>query len=136
MTKFYVALKAIVVKNNELLAIKRSDAEEVYTNLWDIPGGRMNFGEDPQYCLKREVKEETGIDIDIVRPYNVWSFKPDERSQVVGITFECIYRRGDVTLSHEHSEYKWIDPDEFQHLDADDNLKKEIAKYSEERKSR
>ena len=133
MQEMKIALKAIVLKGDKILALKRSSEEEVYTGLWDIPGGRMKFGEDPYGSLKREVEEEVGIGIEIVRPYNVWSFKADSYTQVVGITFECLYKGGEVKLSKEHTEYKWLNPSEFHRLKADKNLINEIARYSKER---
>lgn len=51
MSAFKVAFKAIIRKDNKILAIKRSTKEEVFEKLWDIPGGRMNFGEMPKEAL-------------------------------------------------------------------------------------
>lgn len=130
MGQFFVALKGIIVKDNRILVLKRSSREEVYVNLWDIPGGRMHFGEAPHSSLKREILEETGLAVEIKHPFKIWSFHADESTQIVGITLICRYIEGEVTLSHEHTEYRWILPQEFERLDADKNLKKEVAEFA------
>lgn len=130
MPAFRVAFKAIIRKNNKILVIKRSAKEDVFENLWDIPGGRMNFGESPHEALIREIYEETGIKVNISTPFTVWSFMASEDLQVIGITMLANYVSGDVQLSEEHTEYKWIEPLEFEKLNANSSLKKEIAQYA------
>ena len=71
MSAFKVAFKAIIRKDNKILAIKRSTKEEVFEKLWDIPGGRMNFGEMPKEALIREIHEETGLEVNILNPFTV-----------------------------------------------------------------
>jgi 8-oxo-dGTP diphosphatase len=58
--KLYPALKAIVERDGKFLLLKRSEAEDVRKGEWDIPGGAIEFGEDPIEALRREVKEECG----------------------------------------------------------------------------
>ena len=99
MPAFRVAFKAIIRKNNKILVIKRSAKEDVFENLWDIPGGRMNFGESPHEALIREIYEETGIKVNISTPFTVWSFMASEDLQVIGITMLADYVSGDVQLS-------------------------------------
>lgn len=130
MSAFKVAFKAIIRKDNKILVIKRSAKEEVFEKLWDIPGGRMNFGEMPKDALIREIHEETGLEVNILNPFTVWSFMASEDLQVIGITMLADYVSGEVKLSEEHTEYKWIAPKEFEKLDTNSSLKKEIAKYA------
>ena len=125
-----VAFKAIIRKDDKILVIKRSAKEDVFEQLWDIPGGRMSFGEMPKEALTREIKEETGLTVNILNPFTVWSFMASEDTQVVGITMLADYVSGTVSLSEEHTEYKWIYPEEFEQLDAHKNLKKEILLYA------
>ena len=55
--KFPVSIKAIIIDDNKVLCLKNE------RNEWDLPGGKINFNEDIEQCLKREVKEETNLDI-------------------------------------------------------------------------
>ena len=130
MGAFKVAFKAIIKKDDKILVLKRSSKEDVFEQLWDIPGGRMVFGEMPIDALIREIKEETGLDVKISSPFTVWSFFASDDLQVIGITMLAEYVAGAVKLSEEHTEYRWINPEEFAQLDAHKNLKKEIALYA------
>lgn len=57
------SVTAIIIKNNKLLLGKRN--VEPGKNKWDVPGGFLNDGEHPEAGLKREMKEELGVDIKI-----------------------------------------------------------------------
>lgn len=135
MAEFKVALKAIINKDGKILVLKRSCEEDVYAELWDIPGGKIEYGEKIIDGIKREVFEETGLDVDVeFRPWSVWSFMtPAKERQTVGITLLAKYVGGNVKLSSEHTEYRWIDPAKFVDLPADLSLKAEIAKYAKQK---
>lgn len=128
MSSFRVALKAIIEKDGKFLALRRSAKEEIFENIWDIPGGRMEFGEQPIEALRREVKEETSLNIDIIKPISTWTFFLGE-TQVVGITYAAKYISGDVELSDEHKEFKWLTVEEFSKLNAHKGMIAEVEKY-------
>lgn len=49
---------------NDILLLLRDDKPEIrYPNMWDIPGGNVELGENPEECICREIKEEFGINI-------------------------------------------------------------------------
>ena len=58
---FRIAVKAFIVHNNKLLVVKRAKDEVQMPNIWELPGGRLNPGEDPFIGIIREVREETGL---------------------------------------------------------------------------
>ena len=96
MKKVYVAVKAVVLKDNRFLIIKRGTNEDVYAEQWDIPGGKVDFGENPTEALKREVMEETGIKVEIIKPLDVWTFfKDGGDTQVIGC---CLLTKNLKTL--------------------------------------
>lgn len=57
------AVSAIIIKDQKLLVLKRN--EEPHKGVLDLPGGYMNAGERPEETMRREVKEELGVDSDI-----------------------------------------------------------------------
>ena len=66
--KLPVSIKAIIVDDNKILCLKNE------RNEWDFPGGKINFNEDVEACLKREVKEEVNLDIknlNILKSFNL-----------------------------------------------------------------
>ena len=54
----------VLVVAGQLLLEKRGPEARVYANFWDVPGGHIEDGEDPDLALKREMREELGIEID------------------------------------------------------------------------
>ena len=76
---------------------------------WDIPGGRINMDERLHEALAREVTEETGMELASVDSLLAAQdiFVPEKDLHVVRLTYIGA-ADGDVTLSDEHSEYKWM----------------------------
>ena len=106
---FRVAVKAFIVNpNDELLIIKRRDNDVHKPGVWDIPGGRLELGENPFEGLKREAKEETGLDIEIMNPLRVHHFTRDDGQNITMLCFLCRPYSSEVKLSGEHTEYSWI----------------------------
>ena len=68
-----VLVGGLIFKNGKILLLKRTETKKFLPGYYDLPGGKVEPGEDPNHALIREVKEETGLDIEIVKPYNVWT---------------------------------------------------------------
>jgi len=56
-----LAVKAFIVHKNKLLIVKRAKDEVHMPEIWELPGGRLNPGEDPFIGIIREIREETGL---------------------------------------------------------------------------
>jgi len=92
---------------------------------WEIAGGRINLGSALVENLKREVMEEAGLEItddpkliaaqDIIRPYK----------HIVRLTYSG-FADGEVKLSDEHTEYKWLSREELMNLEPIDPILKEV----------
>lgn len=54
---------AIIMKNNKIFVTQRGYGE--FKDWWEFPGGKIEEGETPEECLKREIKEELKADINI-----------------------------------------------------------------------
>lgn len=63
MTK---SISGICIQNNKLLVVSKKGA-------WILPGGKLNLGEDDHDCLVREVREELGVEIEILFFYDSFS---------------------------------------------------------------
>ena len=132
--QYYLAVKGIIRRDDgKILVLKRSSKDDHKPGVWETVGGGMDREETPQEALTREIQEETGLAVKVGRPFNVFSFKKDTGEFKVGITFLCDYAGGEVVLSDEHSEYRWIDPAEFADLESVPSLHEEIAQYAASR---
>lgn len=116
--KFYVANKVFLVNTRgQILVVREGTGDDENTNVgkWDVPGGRMEPGESPIDALRREVKEEVGIEVAGTRPFHVRDWRPvikGEPSQIVGIYHVASVGDVEPRLSKEHDEFKWLSPTE------------------------
>jgi 8-oxo-dGTP diphosphatase len=96
-------------------------------NFWELPGGKVEFGEDPKEALKREFQEEVGLQISVDKPIHLFSYLSDNNNrQTVDITF-IITLEGentDIKLSPEHTEYAWVDKNEVGNYSMSDEMKR------------
>lgn len=111
-----VATKAVIENDaGEVLLLKRSRPYHGQTVLsWDVPGGRIDPGETLEEALRRELKEETTLDLTAMGPvFHLKDFIIEaEKIHVVRITFRA-QASGTVSLSHEHAEHRWVPRDEL-----------------------
>jgi 8-oxo-dGTP diphosphatase len=119
--------KSVIVKDGKILLIKRSSYDSYRAGEWDLPGGRLEKDEELFAGHKREVMEETGLAIDILRPIRMWTVdRPDGKH--AGLTFASKYISGSVVLSNEHTEHKWVEPKEIHMMDAAAWIKEEVTR--------
>lgn len=116
--KLFIATKAFIEHEGKLLILRESSVYEDGTHAgeFDLPGGRLHPGERFDDALRREVREETGLEIMIHEPIHVVEWRPvvrDESWQIVCVFFRATCRSGEVTLSSDHNELRWIDPEAF-----------------------
>jgi len=110
MKKYHrVCVTAHIRNGDKVLIALRSGDDDFLPGHWEQVGGSLDAGEDPVAGLKREVKEETGLSIEVVKPYYVYHYMDEAEDSVVEIAFVCeIVGSNEVSLSPEHEEYKWI----------------------------
>ena len=126
--KFFVAVKALLFDQDKFLLVKRSDKARGEHHHWELPGGRLEFGESQEEALARELLEETGLSAQIVCPLQTWRFFREEDTQIVGITFLCKTATNTVRLSEEHEAYAWITRDELKGYDLMPSVLADIRK--------
>jgi len=110
-------VQAMIRKNTgEYLAIKRAEAVEIGT--WEFPGGRVDPGEMIEKALEREIKEETGLKVDIER-FVGWGQGFGIKAEDGGVYdrfvmfFECKLIKGKLELDHETADHKWAGLEEI-----------------------
>lgn len=103
--------KVVIFNGNKVLLLRPSF--EKYgkdSQRWDLPGGKVHFGESLNESILREVKEETSTDLKSIHLFDadIEKFvRSDGKTRLGLIYFAEI--EGDVKLSHEHAEYEWAD---------------------------
>jgi len=99
---FRATAKAVIHVNGGVLLIRKPNG------MWDLPGGRMDAGEEPWQALAREVAEETGLELKIGDLVHAAVRDKAEPPNVLFLAYRCTTADSldNVALSHEHEEAK------------------------------
>lgn len=96
---FPVSVKGVCVRDRRVLML-RNEREE-----WELPGGKLEPGEDPMTCVAREIREGTGWNVRVGPILDAWQYRIREDVNVLIITYGCfVDSRSPVRLSHEHND--------------------------------
>ncbi len=130
---FHVAQKAEIKKNGKFLVIKRSTGTKQYPGAWDFPGGRLEWGENSENGLEREVLEETGLKVKSGRP--VFAYSEERKTKDIWVYYAVlpcrIEENTEIKLSHEHTEWAWKTREEIMGLEIEEFLKKYMEEVIE-----
>lgn len=136
-----VAITAIVVKEGKFLITKRSLKKKRFPGKWTVPGGKLetddyvNLPKDTEFywynvlekVLKREVKEEVGIEITNVEYVTSLATIHSDGSPSLVISCLADYVGGEVTLQEDEAdEFKWVDIEEAGNYDLIDGIYDEL----------
>lgn len=117
----------VVNESNEILLHRREDSP-----LWAIPGGKIKIDESVEQCLKREMREELGIEVFTKRLLGIYSDPSyilalgKQVQRVFLIVFLCVIKKGKLKLTNETVEYSWFKKKDLSSIKAFP-LVKEIA---------
>jgi 8-oxo-dGTP diphosphatase len=109
-----IMASAIIIKDGKLLLLRRSKGEKFLSGYWTIVGGKFEEKDlTLEEAVKREVKEETNLDITVIKPIDVGSYwrtdKPGLRE--VEIAYLCVPSMvNNIILNpQEHDSFVWVD---------------------------
>lgn len=95
---FPVSIKGVCVREDRVLLLHNERDE------WELPGGKLEFGEDPETCLSREISEETGWTVRVGPILDAWPYHIREGVDVLVIAYGCLVAdRSPIQVSHEHN---------------------------------
>lgn len=122
---FPISVKGVVVLEDAVVLLKNE------RNEWELPGGRLELGEDPERCVAREIAEEVGWHIETGPILDAWMYHIFEGRDVFIVTYGCHLdaATGPPVLSAEHSEVRLFAEDEVPGLDMPAGYKKSIATW-------
>ena len=142
MDKFEVVITAIIIKDGKYLITRRAKTKKRFSGMWTVPGGHLetkdflDLPKDTEHywynvlekTLKREVAEETGIEIaNIDYVTSLASVHADGNPSIV-ISAMADYVSGEVKLvDGENDEYKWVSLKEAKNHELIDGIYDELA---------
>jgi 8-oxo-dGTP pyrophosphatase MutT (NUDIX family) len=122
-------------EQGRILLIKRRD-----NTLWALPGGGHDIGETIGQTAVREVKEETGLDVQVTgltgiytNPAHVVAFTDGEVRQQFSLCFTTTLLGGQLAIDHESTDIAWTDPADIGTLDMHPSMRLRITHYLDQR---
>ncbi|WP_121713231.1 NUDIX domain-containing protein [Streptomyces sp. E5N91] len=123
------AASAVVTDDAGRILLQR----RVDNGMWALPGGAMNLGESLPECAVRETREETGLDVEVVgivgtysNPRHVFAYDDGEVRQEFSICFLARPVGGQLAVSDESTEVRWVDPAEVDDLPMVSGVRKRV----------
>jgi 8-oxo-dGTP diphosphatase len=119
MNDFIKVTAAIIIKDQKVLITQRHP-DDAMGGKWEFPGGKIENGETPEACLRRELYEELGIVTEVHNLYAI-SKHAYPHFTIELLAYNVTIQSGQLTL-HDHNDYRWAsisDLDSFDFSDAD-----------------
>ena len=152
-----VVITAIVIKDGgstgspeaKYLIARRSSKKKRFGGMWTVPGGRLEaddylkLSKDTEHywynvlerTLRREVKEEMGIEIDNIEYLTSLATVHEDGSPSLVISCTADYKSGDTILQpDEVDEYKWVTLEEAKNYELIDGIYDELVMAENKRK--
>jgi len=132
--RFPVSVKGVVEINGRVPLLRNERSE------WELPGGRLDLGEDLEATAEREVLEELGISVQCRALVDAWTYCPaGGAATVVIVVFDRVPRTPlaatrSLTWSSEHSEARWFDVASLANVEMPEPYKRSIARAARSRR--
>ena len=126
-----IVVGGIVFNNGKVLIIQRSSSEATYPNLWELPSGKKEPLEKVSDAILREVKEETGLNVQIRSVCNVIDYVIEKESEIRDATqinfILDIIGQNIIALSPEHQKHAWITLSEIGNYNLSKKIKETMT---------
>ncbi len=125
--KTYFVVTGVVKNRDKFLILKKAPDDRNYPNKWSFCSGFVKEFESGEDTCLREIKEETGLDANIVKNGGIIEVIDEEKGKkwVVAV-YLCEADKEEVKLCHENVEFKWVSLDEFKDYEFVPSLAKDL----------
>jgi ADP-ribose pyrophosphatase YjhB (NUDIX family) len=122
-----LAVSAVIFRDGKVLLVRR--ARSPGRGFYSLPGGRVELGESLHTALHREVREETGLEIEIVGLAGWREVLPSASGggHYVIMSFAARWAGREPILNDEHDDFIWIEPENFGDLKLTGGLQEVIS---------
>lgn len=107
---------AFIHKNNTVFIARRAATKKFLPNKFELPGGHIEYGENIVEGLKRELREEFKIEVEVGEPFYVFTYiNTNKNTHSIEVIYLCRLKdpSGSIQLNPEdHSEYRWLTEEE------------------------
>jgi ADP-ribose pyrophosphatase YjhB (NUDIX family) len=125
-----LAVSAAIFREGKVLLVRR--ARSPAKGFYSLPGGRVEFGESLHTALHREVREETGLQIEIAGLAGWREVLPSSPGggHYLIMSFAARWAANEPVLNDEHDDFKWLAPDAIGELKLTGGLREVLAAAS------
>lgn len=121
---FPVSVKGVAVQNGLVLLLHNERDE------WELPGGKLELGEEPPACVAREISEESGWTVRTGPILDAWQYHILPGRDVLIVTYGChVLTNAAPAVSHEHKEARLFTEDDIPGLNMPQGYKHSIATW-------
>lgn len=104
---------AAVIERDGRILVARRRGGDCFAGLWEFPGGKIEPGEAPRDCLRREILEELGLEVEIGTSLGEYPYAPAAgAASLTLLAFRASIRSG-IPVLNDHSEIHWALPAEL-----------------------
>lgn len=128
--RFVVSIKGVLFIGDRVVLL-RNEREE-----WELPGGRLEAGEDPAACVVREIREELAVEAEATAILDSWLYEVLPGREVVIVTYGCVHRGGEVAMSVEHKAVGLFAVAEIDGLNMPEGYRRSIRQWHDSRAPR
>jgi 8-oxo-dGTP pyrophosphatase MutT (NUDIX family) len=122
--RFPVSIKG-VMKIDGRIPLLQNERQE-----WELPGGRMEAGEQPELALVRELAEELNIEARVERLLDCWLYPIAGKGEVMIVAYACTVLRSEgLRFSHEHKDLLLAKPEDLPGLNLPDGYRRAIRTF-------
>ena len=111
-----VSIDAVILRNNKVLLIKRRNSP--FKGMWALPGGYVEFNENANETIKREVKEETNLDVVTSELSDVYTDPKRDPRSTISLAY-VVKATGNTKPGDDASEVEWFKLDKLPKLAFD-----------------
>jgi 8-oxo-dGTP pyrophosphatase MutT (NUDIX family) len=121
---FPVSVKGVVLRKSRVLLL-RNERDE-----WELPGGKLDLGEEPACCVEREIAEEVGWTVTAGPVLDAWQYHIRDGVDVLIVTYGC-HTSADAApvVSNEHKQVGLFTATEAAALPMPDGYKRSVAAW-------
>jgi 8-oxo-dGTP pyrophosphatase MutT (NUDIX family) len=121
---FPVSVKGVAVQAGRVLLLMNERAE------WELPGGKLELGEDPRACVAREIGEESGWQVSTGPILDCWQYHIGAGQDVVIVTYGChVASAASPVISSEHRCAALVSPADVAELNMPDGYKRSVTTW-------
>jgi mutator protein MutT len=119
-----VSVKGVAVLDGKVLLLENERDE------WELPGGKLEVGEDPADCVVREISEEAGWQVAAGSLLDCWQYHIREGNDVLIVTYGChVLSNSPPVISNEHKRAGLFTSSQASELVMPDGYKRSVAEW-------